>query len=118
MWVLRTLQGDLGAIDEKYDVAVSTAIGALDNIVCDNMDTAQKCVEYLKQSGVGMATFIGLDKVLFENTWLITLRGKFETFLGGMTCDNGFNNSQICWSWITDPFFCIGSFFRVTVPQS
>ena len=27
------------------------------------------------------------------------------------TSDNGFNNSQICWSWITDPFFCIRSFF-------
>ena len=25
--------GDLGAIDEKYDVAISTACGALDNIV-------------------------------------------------------------------------------------
>ena len=33
--------GDLGTIDDKYDVAVSTACSALNNIVCDNMDTAQ-----------------------------------------------------------------------------
>ena len=33
--------GDLGTISDKYDVAVSTACGALNNIVCDNMETAQ-----------------------------------------------------------------------------
>ena len=27
------------------------------------MDTAVKCVEYLKKSNIGCATFIGLDKV-------------------------------------------------------
>lgn len=54
--------GDLGAIDERYDVAISTACGALDNMVVDTIDTAQRCVEMLKQSGVGAATFIALDK--------------------------------------------------------
>jgi structural maintenance of chromosome 4 len=43
-------------------VAVSTACGALDNLVVDTIDTAQQCVEYLKQSQVGAATFIALDK--------------------------------------------------------
>ena len=56
-------QGDLGAIDEKYDVAISTACGALDHIVVDSMETAVKCVEFLKKNSVGQATFIGLDKV-------------------------------------------------------
>lgn len=55
--------GDLGAIDEKFDVAISTACGALDNIVVDTINTAQKCVEYLKKNNVGSATFIGLDKM-------------------------------------------------------
>ena len=55
--------GDLGAIDEKYDVAISTACRALDHIVVDSMDTAMKCVEFLKKRNVGLATFIGLDKV-------------------------------------------------------
>lgn len=54
--------GDLGAIDEKYDGAVSTACGPLDNIVVDNVDTAQKCIQFLKQNTLGTATFIALDK--------------------------------------------------------
>ena len=54
--------GDLGAIDEKYDVAVSTACGSLDCIIVDNIDTAQSCIEHLKQGGVGSATFMALDK--------------------------------------------------------
>uniref|UniRef100_A0A8C5E067 Structural maintenance of chromosomes protein 4 n=1 Tax=Gouania willdenowi TaxID=441366 RepID=A0A8C5E067_GOUWI len=55
--------GDLGAIDEKYDVAISSSCGALDNIVVDTIDTAQKCVSFLKEQNIGVATFIGLDKM-------------------------------------------------------
>lgn len=60
---LLVLQGDLGAIDEKYDVAISSSCGALDNILVDTIDTAQKCVTFLKSQNIGIATFIGLDKV-------------------------------------------------------
>ncbi|GFR22670.1 structural maintenance of chromosomes protein 4 [Trichonephila clavata] len=55
--------GDLGAIDEKYDVAISTACGRLDNIVTDTISTAQKCVEFLKRYNLGYATFIALDQM-------------------------------------------------------
>uniref|UniRef100_A0A8D0DCT9 Structural maintenance of chromosomes protein n=1 Tax=Sander lucioperca TaxID=283035 RepID=A0A8D0DCT9_SANLU len=55
--------GDLGAIDEKYDVAISSSCGALDNIVVDTIDTAQKCVMFLKEQNIGFATFIGLEKM-------------------------------------------------------
>ncbi|NXL63759.1 SMC4 protein, partial [Chordeiles acutipennis] len=55
--------GDLGAIDEKYDVAISSCCGALDNIVVDTIDTAQECVAFLKARGIGVATFIALDKM-------------------------------------------------------
>ncbi|XP_042649553.1 structural maintenance of chromosomes protein 4 isoform X2 [Tyto alba] len=55
--------GDLGAIDEKYDVAISSSCGALDNIVVDTIDTAQACVNFLKAKGIGVATFIALDKM-------------------------------------------------------
>lgn len=58
--------GDLGAIDEKYDVAISSSCGALDHIVVDTIDTAQECVNFLKRQNVGVATFIGLDKM---NVW-------------------------------------------------
>ncbi|KAB0799073.1 hypothetical protein PPYR_06953 [Photinus pyralis] len=54
--------GDLGAINQKYDVAISTACGPLDNIVVDTVTTAQWCIEFLKRNDVGRATFIALEK--------------------------------------------------------
>ena len=58
-----TVQGDLGAIPERYDVAISTACPALEHIVVDCMETGVRCVQFLKSSGIGVATFIALDKV-------------------------------------------------------
>jgi structural maintenance of chromosome 4 len=40
--------GDLGTIDSKYDVAITTACGSLDNIVVESTEDAQICVEFLK----------------------------------------------------------------------
>ncbi|CAH2058218.1 unnamed protein product, partial [Iphiclides podalirius] len=54
--------GDLGGIPPRYDVAISTCCGALDNIVVDTVETAQACVEHLKRHDVGRATFVALDK--------------------------------------------------------
>uniref|UniRef100_A0A8C1V3L5 Structural maintenance of chromosomes protein n=1 Tax=Cyprinus carpio TaxID=7962 RepID=A0A8C1V3L5_CYPCA len=55
--------GDLGAVDEKYDIAISSCCGSLDNILVDTIDTAQRCVTFLKTQNIGVATFIGLDKM-------------------------------------------------------
>uniref|UniRef100_A0A8C6D974 Structural maintenance of chromosomes protein n=1 Tax=Moschus moschiferus TaxID=68415 RepID=A0A8C6D974_MOSMO len=55
--------GDLGTIDEKYDVAISSCCHALDYILVDSIDTAQECVNFLKRQNIGVATFIGLDKM-------------------------------------------------------
>ncbi|NXL95551.1 SMC4 protein, partial [Alectura lathami] len=60
--------GDLGAIDEKYDVAISSSCAALDYIVVDTINVAQQCVEFLRKTGTGVATFIALDKMaVWEN---------------------------------------------------
>ncbi|CAD5229394.1 unnamed protein product [Bursaphelenchus okinawaensis] len=59
--------GDLGGIDEKYDVAISTACGPLDNIVVDTVETGQKCLEFMKKNRLPHATFIALDKQ--QNFW-------------------------------------------------
>lgn len=53
----------MGGIDSKYDVAISTACGRLDNILVDTVDTAQECIENLKRFDIGRATFIALEKV-------------------------------------------------------
>ena len=44
--------GDLGAIDKEYDVAISTAAGALDKYVVDNTETAESCINLLKGRGL------------------------------------------------------------------
>jgi structural maintenance of chromosome 4 len=55
--------GDLGYIDDKYDIAISTACGALDSIVVETVKDGQDCIEFLKHSNIGRATFICLDKL-------------------------------------------------------
>ncbi|TGZ71887.1 hypothetical protein CRM22_002403 [Opisthorchis felineus] len=73
--------GDLAAIPQKYDVAISTACSALDHIVTDTMDTAQQAVTFLKQNNLGLATFIALDKIKKwadkANAVFVTPKGNF-----------------------------------------
>uniref|UniRef100_A0A183C6U5 Structural maintenance of chromosomes protein n=1 Tax=Globodera pallida TaxID=36090 RepID=A0A183C6U5_GLOPA len=54
--------GDLGAIDQKYDVAISTTCFALDHIVVEDVPTAQQCIDLLKRHKLGVASFIALNK--------------------------------------------------------
>lgn len=55
--------GDLGIIDDVYDIAISTACPGLDSMVVDTVETAQACVDYLKKNKLGYASFICLDKL-------------------------------------------------------
>ncbi|KAJ4832959.1 Structural maintenance of chromosomes protein 4 [Turnera subulata] len=54
--------GDLGAIDAKYDIAISTACPSLDYIVVETTAAAQACVELLRREKLGVATFMILEK--------------------------------------------------------
>ncbi|KAI9691322.1 MAG: hypothetical protein M1820_009743 [Bogoriella megaspora] len=55
--------GNLGAIDQKYDVAISTACPALDNLVVDTVEIGQQCIDYLRKNNLGRANFILLDRL-------------------------------------------------------
>ena len=55
--------GDLGVIDGKYDVAVTTACGALNNLVVDTVEQGQACIEHLRKGNVGRASFMVLEKL-------------------------------------------------------
>lgn len=55
--------GDLGEIDDKYDVAISTACSALDSMVVESVETAQACIDYLRKNKLGYANFVCLDKL-------------------------------------------------------
>ena len=41
--------GDICTVSEKYDVAVSTACGSLDNIVVETTAGAQMCLQFLRK---------------------------------------------------------------------
>ena len=62
--------GDLGAIDMKYDVAISTAAGPLDNLVVQNTAGAQACIQYLRNNNLGRGTFICLDELKYLDKYI------------------------------------------------
>jgi structural maintenance of chromosome 4 len=55
--------GNLGTIDEKFDVAVSTACQSLENMVVDSVEVGQQCIDYLRKNNLGRANFILLDRL-------------------------------------------------------
>ncbi|CAG8683762.1 11851_t:CDS:10 [Funneliformis caledonium] len=55
--------GNLGVIDDKYDVAISNAFPALNSIIVDSAEVGLTCIEYLKRNNLGYATFIPLKEL-------------------------------------------------------
>ncbi|CAD6578745.1 MAG: hypothetical protein TREMPRED_002256 [Tremellales sp. Tagirdzhanova-0007] len=55
--------GDLGVIEDKYDVAVTTACSALNNLIVDTVEQGQACIEHLRKGNVGRASFMVLEKL-------------------------------------------------------
>lgn len=55
--------GNLGTIDQRFDVAISTACPSLDNMVVDTVEVGQQCIEHLRKNNVGRANFILLDRL-------------------------------------------------------
>ncbi|KZV74095.1 RecF/RecN/SMC protein [Peniophora sp. CONT] len=55
--------GGLGTIDSKYDVAITTACGSLNNMVCDTVEQATACMNHLRIQNIGRANFMVLEKI-------------------------------------------------------
>ena len=55
--------GNLGTIDQKYDIAISTACPALENLVVDSVEIGQQCIDYLRKNNLGRANIILLDRL-------------------------------------------------------
>ncbi|KAI6185586.1 Structural maintenance of chromosomes protein [Aphelenchoides besseyi] len=68
--------GDLGAIDEKYDVAISTCCRPLDDVLVDTVETAQDCIKFLKERNLPRITFIVLEK---QNHFWSKIKNKPQT---------------------------------------
>lgn len=73
LYALNVFAGNLGAIDGKYDVAITTCCGALDSFVVQSVEGGQACLAYLRRIGA-RARFIVLDEVWLlaqEMTWFL-----------------------------------------------
>ena len=55
--------GNLGTIDQKYDVAISTACPSLENLVVESVEIGQQCIDYLRKNNLGRANIILLDRL-------------------------------------------------------
>lgn len=55
--------GNLGTIDQTYDVAISTACPSLENLVVDSVEVGQQCIDYLRKNNLGRANIILLDRL-------------------------------------------------------
>ncbi len=54
----------LGNVQSKYSLALKTAAGhKIKNIVVENDAVAEKCIKFLKQKRLGVATFLPLNKI-------------------------------------------------------
>ncbi|OHS92882.1 Structural maintenance of chromosomes protein 4 [Tritrichomonas foetus] len=68
---------DLGSIDPKYDVPISTAAGQkLNSFVVQNVNEARACVEALRKNHVGTGTFIALDQLKCDKQTLNRVMDK------------------------------------------
>ena len=54
----------LGSVDKEYSTALEVAMGGrMKNIVVDDEDVARVCIDYLKSSRAGSATFLPLNRM-------------------------------------------------------
>lgn len=67
--------GQLAEVDDQYVTALETAVGnRLSNIVVDDDQVAQNCIEFLKQCKAGRATFVPLNKIAAQPPGLLPNR--------------------------------------------
>ena len=56
--------GDLGSVDSKYDIAVSSSAGGrLDYIVVETANQATELIEFIRSKQLGRVNLIALDKI-------------------------------------------------------
>jgi len=88
---LRGIHGvvaDLIKVPDGYETAIETALGAsLQNIVCDDDDSARRAIEALKRSRAGRLTFLPVSSVRG--------RGSVNTRVASMKGFIGFGNDSV-----------------------
>ncbi|MBX9670401.1 MAG: chromosome segregation protein SMC [Candidatus Obscuribacterales bacterium] len=87
--------GQLGSVDEDYQVALETCIGArMTHIVVDDDHVAQECINYLKDNNAGRATFVPLNKIVAQPPGLLPTRpGVIDFAYNLVDFDNRFTKA-------------------------
>lgn len=64
---IKGVVADLISTDKSYETAVETALGGrIQNIVTETEDSAKSCIEFLKRTRQGRATFLPLDSIRYK----------------------------------------------------
>ncbi|KAM0687519.1 Structural maintenance of chromosomes protein 4 [Conglomerata obtusa] len=75
--------GDLGTTKKEFDVAVNTAgKGYLNNMVVEDTETAEICIDLLKRNNLERTSFI-----IYNKMKEVRLQGDFEFLLNKIECD-------------------------------
>ncbi|KAM0679393.1 Structural maintenance of chromosomes protein 4 [Binucleata daphniae] len=94
--------GDLGSTDKKYDVAVSTAgKGNLNNMVVENTETAEKCIEMLKANNLERVSFVVINKIRECNDKDFT---KHDYLINYIECEQKYK--KLFYFAISDTILC------------
>ncbi|XP_059483469.1 structural maintenance of chromosomes protein 4 [Neocloeon triangulifer] len=67
--------GDLGAINAKYDCAITSVCGYLNYILVDTVQTSAKCMQFLRSANLGKASFISLEQ---QQKFVRTMKDHFD----------------------------------------
>jgi chromosome segregation protein len=73
--------GQLGSVDEEYQTALETCLGGrLTHVVVEDDQVAQECIQYLKSTNAGRATFVPLNKIVAQPPGLLPDRAGVIDF--------------------------------------
>ena len=88
------LISDLGEVSSKYSLALEVAAGArLKSIVVENDAVASKCIKYLKQNKLGVATFLPLNKLKDSSSNFGKVNGSHGSALDLISFDPKFKKA-------------------------
>ena len=87
---------DVVTIDERYVLAIETALGAaMQNVIVDSEETAKRCIRFLKETNFGRATMLPITtmKGRFLNEPRLSSEQGFEGIASDLVdCDQEYQN--------------------------
>jgi len=77
--------GSLMTIEKKFEVAIEIILGSsMQNVVCDDVDSAKDLINHLKRNNFGRVSFLPLSNLYkrYDQENVLTQVAKFEGYLG------------------------------------